>query len=151
LHAISLPQGVFTTEYIIALFCGRLDCSHHATFCDLVGLRVSAHYLVDRQGGVIQFVADKHRAWHTGNSSWQGREQCNDYSIGIEIVGDERSPFTLPQYRTAAQLSHHLMMQHSNITANRIVGHADISPSRKWDPGQQWNWSRFRQCLDNLQ
>ncbi|MDQ6979497.1 MAG: 1,6-anhydro-N-acetylmuramyl-L-alanine amidase AmpD [Mariprofundaceae bacterium] len=148
LHAISLPAGCFSTASIIALFCGDLLHTEDPSLSALRGLRVSAHYMIDRQGRMIQFVADHRRAWHAGLSVWQGAERCNDFSIGIEIIGDERSPFTVQQYHSAARLSRQLLDRHPMITAERIVGHADVAPGRKWDPGKQWNWSRFHQILD---
>jgi len=149
LHAISLPAGCFSTASIMALFYGELLDSTEPQFTDLRGLRVSAHYVIDRQGHIIQCVADHSRAWHAGQSSWQGRERCNDFSIGIEIIGDERSPFTLPQYRSTAQLSSELLQRHPMMNRKRIVGHCDVAPGRKWDPGKQWNWSRFHHMLDD--
>jgi len=149
LHAISLPAGCFSTASIIALFCGGLLETVDPIFSDLRGLRVSCHYIIDRQGRVIQCVADHRRAWHAGQSSWLGRERCNDFSIGVEIIGDEHSPFTLPQYHSAARLSSQLLHRHPMINRERIVGHIDVAPGRKWDPGKQWNWSRFHQILDD--
>jgi len=151
LHAISLPDGMFSSAYITALFMGELTGDEHPSFVHLKGVRVSAHYLVDRQGHIVQFVADQDRAWHAGVSLWQGRTRCNDYSIGIEIIGDEYSPFTAGQYQATTDLCHHLIGLHPSITMARIVGHADIAPYRKWDPGKQWHWRRFRHYLNRKQ
>ena len=150
LHAISLPPGQFDTEAIDDLFLGRLDCAAHPDFSELAGLKVSAHFLVDRQGGVTQFVPCGQRAWHAGESSWQGRGNCNDYAIGIEIVGDEEQPFTDVQYRETARLCRVLMQRYPDIEQSRIVGHAEVAPGRKWDPGRQWDWVRFRRSLAHI-
>ncbi|ATX82845.1 AmpD protein [Mariprofundus ferrinatatus] len=150
LHAVSLPAGKFEPEPVEQLFMGTLDCSSHPSFGDLEGLRVSAHFVVDRKGRVTQFVPCAHRAWHAGVSSWQGREGCNDFSIGIEIIGDEEQPFTQVQYREAARLCRVLMRRYPAIGRDRIVGHSDIAPGRKWDPGRQWQWSRFERSLARI-
>jgi len=150
LHAISLPPGQFETEAIDDLFLGRLDGNAHPSFSELADLRVSAHFLIDRRGGATQFVPCGRRAWHAGQSCWQGRENCNDYAVGIEIVGDEAQPFTAAQYREAARLCRALMQRYPAIRRERIVGHADVSPGRKWDPGRQWDWARFRRSLARI-
>ncbi|MDQ6970939.1 MAG: 1,6-anhydro-N-acetylmuramyl-L-alanine amidase AmpD [Mariprofundus sp.] len=150
LHAISLPAGEFDMQYIEALFLGALDCHAHPSFEDLSGLQVSAHFVVDRQGIISQFVATEHRAWHAGLSSWQGREACNDYAIGIEMIGDEQRPFTAAQYRETARLCRRLMQRYPAISTERIVGHKDIAPDRKWDPGIQWDWQHFHRSLERI-
>ena len=151
LHAISLPAGEFTSQYIDALFTGCLDCSTHPSFSSLDGLQVSAHFVIDRQGATTQFVDCERRAWHAGESIWQGRAACNDYAIGIEMIGDEVSPFSTAQYRACASLCHTLMQRYPLITSERIVGHQDIAPGRKWDPGKQWDWQHFRRSLAHIQ
>lgn len=148
LHAISLPSGVFSTPHIIKLFMGEIQASDHPSFVGLTGLQVSTHFLIDRQGRVIQFVPTQRRAWHAGKSSWQEQEKCNDYSIGIEMIGDESSPFTLAQYRMAASLCQNIIAVYPKITHENIVGHQDIAPGRKWDPGRQWHWARFNKYLN---
>ena len=150
LHAISLPPGQYDSEAIDDLFLGRLDCAAHPDFSELAGLRVSAHFLIDRRGGMTQYVSCGQRAWHAGQSIWQGRQNCNDFSVGIEIVGDEEEPFTAAQYRETARLCRALMRRFPAIERDRIVGHADIAPGRKWDPGRQWDWSRFRRSLARI-
>ncbi len=150
LHAISLPAGQFETGYIDDLFTGCLDCSAHADFESLQGLRVSAHFVVDRKGSITQFVACDKRAWHAGQSEWQGRRGCNDYAIGIEMIGDEAQPFTTAQYRETARLCKTLMQRFPTISSERIVGHQDIAPGRKWDPGKQWDWHHFRRSLAHI-
>jgi len=151
LHAISLPDGTFESRYIDDLFMGSLDCSAHAGFDSLHGLQVSAHFVVDRIGDITQFVACDKRAWHAGVSEWQGRNGCNDYAIGIEMIGDELTPFTDAQYRETARLCRLLMQRYPAITDDRIVGHQDIAPGRKWDPGRQWDWQHFRRSLAHIQ
>ncbi|MDX8392686.1 MAG: 1,6-anhydro-N-acetylmuramyl-L-alanine amidase AmpD [Mariprofundaceae bacterium] len=151
LHAISLPPGEFAMPHIEALFCGDLDVTAHPSFGDLAGLCVAAHFVLDRKGKISQFVPVARRAWHAGVSSWQGVERCNDYSIGIEMIGDENTPFTRAQYRETARLCRALMMRFPNINRQRIVGHSDIAPGRKWDPGVQWDWAHFHRSLAQIQ
>jgi len=150
LHAISLPSGQFESQYIDDLFMGRLDCAAHPTFDSLEGLKVSAHFVVDRAGATTQFVACDRRAWHAGLSEWQGRSGCNDYAIGIEMIGDEATPFAAAQYREAARLCKTLMQRYPAIRTERIVGHQDIAPGRKWDPGKQWDCQHFRRSLAHI-
>ena len=146
LHAISLPDGEFDSNFIHDFFQGKLDCTAHPSFDDLTDVRVSAHFVIDRKGKITQFVATDNRAWHAGISSWLGRENCNDFSIGIEMIDDQRQPFTQKQYTETARLCKTLM-QHYPITRERIVGHQDIAPGREWDPGKQWNWQKFHRSL----
>lgn len=150
LHAISLPPGEFGMRHVESLFSGTLDTSKHDSFDALQGLRVSAHFVVDRAGKVTQFVPLDRRAWHAGESVWQGKANCNDYSVGIEMLGDERTLFTPAQYREAARLCRVLMERFPGITVERIVGHQDVAPKRKWDPGVQWDWARFRRSLTHI-
>jgi AmpD protein len=151
LHAISLPAGEFSSVYIDDLFLGRLDWNAHPSFADLKGLRVSAHFVINREGKITQFVACDRRAWHAGESEWRGRSGCNDFAIGIEIIGDEQQAFTAAQYRESARLCRVLMSQYPAISPGGIVGHQDIAPDRKWDPGRQWDWQRFRRSLAHIQ
>jgi len=150
LHAISLPPGQFDPQYVFDFFCGTLECSRHPSLSDLEGVRVSAHFVVDRKGRITQFVPLLKRAWHAGESTWQGRDNCNDYSIGIEMIGDEEQPFTAAQYRETARLCRALMQRFPSISPDRIVGHRDVAPMRKWDPGKQWEWSRFNRSLHRM-
>jgi len=150
LHAISLPDGEFGLQYIEDLFMGRLDCAARPEFSGLQGLAVSAHFVVDRSGVITQFVACEQRAWHAGISLWQGRSHCNDFAIGIEMVGDERQPFTTAQYRETARLCRQLMQRYPAIGRDHIVGHQDIAPGRKWDPGRQWDWHHFNRSLAHI-
>ncbi len=150
LHAISLPAGKFESDYIEDLFMGCLDHHAHPSFADLEGLQVSAHFLVDRSGDITQFVATDDRAWHAGISAWQGREGCNDFAIGIEMIGDEEQTFTDSQYRETARLCRVLMHRYPAISTESIVGHEDIAPGRKWDPGKQWDWQHFHRSLSHI-
>lgn len=150
LHAISLPDGAFASQHIKDFFLGKLDTSAHPSFKDLKGVRVSAHFVVARDGNITQFVPTEKRAWHAGKSSWKNREGCNDYSIGIEIIGDERQPFTRKQYTETARLCRTLIAQYPIIDKTRIVGHQDIAPTRKWDPGKQWDWSHFHRSFAHI-
>ncbi|MDX8394005.1 MAG: 1,6-anhydro-N-acetylmuramyl-L-alanine amidase AmpD [Mariprofundales bacterium] len=148
LHAISLPAGRLDNyNYVIDLFYGTLDCNAHPSFSSLEGLRVSAHYLINRQGFRHCLVPLKQRAWHAGLSEWQGKKRCNDYSIGIEMIGDNNTPFTQQQYKSLAVLCHELINEFPLITPERIVAHSDIAPNRKWDPGIYWDWQRFYKLL----
>jgi AmpD protein len=150
LHAISLPDGEFSMQHISDFFLGKLDISAHPSFKDLQGVCVSAHFVVDRDGHISQFVPIEQRAWHAGESEWLGREICNDYSIGIEMIGDERKPFTRQQYTETARLCRSLIAQYPAINKSRIVGHQDIAPSRKWDPGKQFDWQHFRRSFAHI-
>lgn len=141
IHSISLPPGKFGGPHIAALFTNTLDCSIHPYFEGLGGLRVSAHFLIRRHGGLIQFVPCLKRAWHAGVSSWRGRERCNDFSVGIELEGTDNRSFTASQYRTLERLVHALM---SAYPIRAAVGHCDIAPGRKTDPGPNFDWSRLR-------
>lgn len=143
IHNISLPEGSFGNGYVEQLFSNCLDCHCHPSFADLQGLEVSAHLFIDRQGDVCQFVPFNMRAWHAGQSCFQGREQCNDYSIGIELEGTDDSPYTDQQYQQLVAVTQSLMQQFPAITKNRIVGHSDIAPDRKTDPGPLFEWDYY--------
>jgi len=140
IHAISLPPGCFGSDDIVALFTNRLDPDRHPYFRDIAKLRVSAHFLVRRDGGVIQFVSCNARAWHAGMSSWRGRERCNDFSIGIELEGCDDMPFESAQYDCLSTLVETLV-RHYPIAG--LTGHSDIAPGRKTDPGPHFDWSRL--------
>lgn len=147
LHNISLPPGQFGGGHVEALFCNTLDCGAHAYFAALRDLKVSAHFFIDRTGGVTQFVDTEQRAWHAGQSCWQGRENCNDFSIGIELEGTDVLPYEDVQYEALCKLTRDIMQRYAAITPNRIVGHSDIAPGRKTDPGASFDWQRFRLML----
>jgi AmpD protein len=141
IHAISLPPGEFGGPGILDLFTNCLDADAHLYFREIHTLRVAAHFLIRRDGELIQFVACSRRAWHAGVSAWRGRERCNDFSIGIELEGCDELPFEAPQYETLDRLLAELR-QHYPIEA--VVGHCDIAPGRKTDPGPCFDWSRVR-------
>lgn len=144
IHAISLPPGQFGGNAVIDLFTNQLDTAAHPYFARLAGVRVSAHFLVRRDGALIQFVSCHARAWHAGVSCWQGRERCNDFSLGIELEGDDFTPFDDAQYATLGALIERLRQGFPLVD---IVGHADIAAGRKTDPGPYFDWSRIRQGM----
>ncbi|MBF2760130.1 MAG: 1,6-anhydro-N-acetylmuramyl-L-alanine amidase AmpD [Ectothiorhodospiraceae bacterium AqS1] len=146
-HGISLPPGEFGGPWIESFFCNRLDAAEHEFFSTISDLRVSAHLLVRRAGDAVQFVALSRRAWHAGESCWQGRRKCNDFSIGIELEGSDFVPYTPAQYDTLALLCRLSIHRWPAISAERIVGHSDIAPGRKTDPGPAFEWDRLRARL----
>jgi len=143
-HAISLPPGEFGGPGIIDLFTGCIDPGAHPYYRTLAGLRASAHFLIRRDGGLIQFVACTDRAWHAGISNWRGRERCNDFSIGVELEGSDDLPFEDPQYATLVRLTRRLRRR---FPLADIAGHSDIAPGRKSDPGPHFDWARYRSAL----
>lgn len=147
IHNISLPAGKFDGNYISDLFLGKLDCDAHASFNDLRGIEVSAHCLIRRNGDVIQYVSFEDKAWHAGMSSFRQRERCNDYSIGIELEGTDDIPYTAEQYKQLIALTLCLQNNFPAIIIGNIVGHCDIAPVRKTDPGPVFDWQYLRQCL----
>ena len=148
-HCISLPPGHFGGRDIDALFCNRLDCAADPFYAGLEGLRVSAHFLIDRAGALTQFVSCLDRAWHAGASSWGGRSDCNDFSIGVELEGTDRTPYQAVQYDRLAALTRDLRRAYPALAAGAVVGHSDIAPGRKTDPGPAFAWSRLRAALRN--
>ncbi|HEU5175968.1 MAG TPA: 1,6-anhydro-N-acetylmuramyl-L-alanine amidase AmpD [Burkholderiales bacterium] len=144
LHSISLPPGEYGGESIERLFTNCLDPAAHPYFREICGLKVSAHFLVRRDGGVIQFVPVERRAWHAGVSAWRGRERCNDFSIGIELEGSEEAPFEAAQYRALISLLKQLQQQHP---LRDIAAHSEIAPGRKTDPGAHFDWARLLAAL----
>ncbi len=143
IHYISLPPEEFGGGYIDAFFQGKLDPRLHPYFEEIKDLRVSAHCLIDRKGEITQYVSFDDRAWHAGFSCFQGREKCNDFAIGIELEGSNNQPFTEQQYATLQKLTQNLMQRYPQISKDRIVGHSDISPGRKIDPGQYFDWKKY--------
>lgn len=141
IHFISLPDGRFSGDAIEQLFTNRLDARMHPSFEALCGLRVSAHFLVRRRGELLQFVDVDARAWHAGQSRFLDRERCNDFSIGIELEGDERHDFTAAQYRRLGFLIGVLRQRHP---LRWLAGHSDIAPGRKTDPGPRFDWARVQ-------
>ncbi len=144
LHSISLPPGDFSGDAIIGLFTNTLDFSAHPYYETLCDLKVSAHFLIRRGGELIQFVPCAKRAWHAGVSSWRGRERCNDFSVGVELEGTEDQVFTEQQYLRLAELAAAL---HYRYPITDIVGHADVAPGRKTDPGPSFDWGHYRVLL----
>lgn len=151
IHNISLPAGQFATPYVDDLFMGCIDCNAEPSFADLRGLRVSAHCFIKRTGEVIQYVPFLKRAWHAGLSSFEGRSQCNDFSIGIELEGTDITPYTQAQYNALHSITRLLIKTYPAITPARIVGHCDIAPGRKTDPGESFDWQYFLAALKSVE
>ena len=144
IHNISLPPGEFGGDWIDDLFMGTLDPEAHPFFKEIEGLRVSSHFLIRRDGSLIQYVPADKRAWHAGASSWKGRERCNDFSIGVELEGADDVPFAEPQYETLIRLTRQLQMRYGKLD---LAGHSDIAPGRKTDPGPWFEWERYKAAL----
>lgn len=145
IHNISLPPGQFGGPFIANLFTNSLDYDCHPYFDQLRPLRVSAHFLIRRDGAVIQFVSVNDRAWHAGISSFDGKERCNDFSIGIELEGTDADPFADIQYETLTALTRALQVRYP---LTNVVGHEHIAPGRKTDPGPCFDWTRYQQALN---
>lgn len=143
IHSISLPPGEFGGQAIPDFFMGQLKIADHPYFAEIQSLRVSAHLLIRRTGEIIQFVPFHRRAWHAGESNFQGRARCNDYSIGIELEGVDTLPYEAVQYQQLAAVTHLLMQAYPGLTRERMVGHSDIAPGRKTDPGEAFHWHHF--------
>lgn len=152
LHSISLPPGHFGGPYIEQLFTNRLDPQAHPYFVAIAHLRVSAHLLIRRDGECVQFVPFHCRAWHAGRSRWsdgeQERRELNDFSIGIELEGDEITPYREAQYRALVSVTGDLLAHYPALTTARITSHAHIAPLRKTDPGASFDWHYFQHCLE---
>jgi len=149
LHNISLPPGEFGGPYIEQLFCNCLDGGAHPYFAGICELQVSAHLLLRRDGEVVQFVPFARRAWHAGESSFRGRSRCNDYSIGIELEGDDHTPYSDAQYAHLTGIIHALQQRYPRLTTRHIAGHCDIAPGRKEDPGPAFDWLRLYDALSD--
>jgi len=143
-HCISLPRGHYGGAEIIDLFSNRLDVTQHPSFADLKGVEVSSHFLIRRDGELLQFVSCLDRAWHAGVSRWRGRERCNDFSIGVELEGVDDAEFTAEQYAVLKDLQHALQARYP---LRAIAAHSDIAPGRKTDPGSGFDWSHANQGL----
>jgi AmpD protein len=143
-HCISLPPGKFGGDAIERLFTNRLDPAAHPFFREIAGLRVSSHFLIRRDGELLQFVPVARRAWHAGVSSWRGRGRCNDFSVGVELEGTEDASFTRAQYSRLSVLTRHLQ---STLPLRDIAAHSDIAPGRKTDPGARFDWPRLLAAL----
>ncbi len=147
IHGISLPPGRFGGPWIDALFTNTLDPAADPYFQTISQLRVSAHVCIRRNGQATQYVAFDQRAWHAGVSTFSGRDRCNDFSIGIELEGADSTPYTERQYAQLVRVSTVLLRTYPRITPDRVVGHSDIAPGRKTDPGPAFDWPRFRAGL----
>lgn len=148
IHSISLPPGQYGGDAIDRLFLNRLDCAAHPYFESLRGLQVSAHFLVRRDGDMVQYVSCDDRAWHAGRSSWRGRDNCNDWSVGIELEGLEGECFEPVQYRQLARLLRALA---GRYVLDEAVGHEHVAPGRKADPGPGFDWTLLRKVLRRRQ
>lgn len=146
IHYISLPPDQFSGDAVIQFFTNRLDFDSHPAYESLKGIKVSAHFFIRRDGTVIQFVPCGKRAWHAGVSNWQGRERCNDFSVGIELEGNGTVPFTDTQYAALIELTQCLR---AHYPIEHIAGHSDIAPERKTDPGPCFDWQRYLSRLNN--
>lgn len=142
-HNISLPPGEFGGGWIERFFANELDPDAHPYFADIATLQVSAHLLIERTGQIKQFVNLNRRAWHAGQSCFEGREQCNDFSIGIELEGTDDTAYTDAQYASLVGVTRSIMAAYPDIKSDRICGHSDIAPGRKTDPGAAFDWPRF--------
>ncbi len=147
IHNISLPPGEFGGPWIDDLFLNRLDPEAHPYFADIAERQLSSHLLIRRDGELLQYVSLQRRAWHAGASCFEGRECCNDFSIGIELEGDDTTPYTDDQYTALAKTTNEIIRLFPAITPDRITGHSDIAPGRKTDPGPAFDWRRYRKLL----
>lgn len=147
IHNISLPPGRFGGGFVDALFQGRLDPGAHPYFRDIAALRVSAHLCIFRDGSATQYVPFDRRAWHAGVSNWQGRERCNDFSIGIELEGSDDVPFESAQYARLVVVLRALFSRYPRLGSRKMAGHSDIAPGRKTDPGPHFDWSHLHALL----
>lgn len=144
IHNISLPPGEYGHNYVKDFFSNQIDVSKHPYFKTIASLKVSSHLFIRRSGEIWQFVPFHKRAWHAGVSEFQGKPRCNDYSIGIELEGTDTSPYSEEQYCQLAKISVCLLEHYKEITLERIVGHSDIAPIRKTDPGKSFNWQHYK-------
>jgi len=147
IHNISLPPGQFGTGKVQQFFQNRLPADEHPYFAGIAQLTVSAHFLIERDGTVTQFVSCNARAWHAGVSSFAGRGNCNDFSVGIELEGTDELPFSDAQYQALIGLTRQLLDAYPQLSVERICGHSDIAPGRKTDPGPCFDWARLRAAL----
>ncbi len=148
IHSIELPPQAWGSSVIHDLFCNTLDPKRYPFFEQEAKLEVSAHLLIDRQGTITQFVPFHRRAWHAGISNFQGKENCNNFSIGVELESGAGIPFEPVQYETLIDLIRVLQSAYPEITPSRIVGHADIAPGRKQDPGPLFDWNYVRYYME---
>jgi len=148
IHGISLPPGGFGGPYIDQLFTNELNVNDHPYFAEIIDLKVSAHILINRPGEITQYVPFSKRAWHSGESVFQGRPCCNDYSIGVELEGDDEQAYTQEQYQTLIELTRLIKLHWPVITNVHIVGHCHVAPDRKTDPGPVFDWDYFFELLN---
>ena len=148
IHAISLPPRRYGGDFIEQFFTNRLDTDAHPYFAELRDLKVSTHFLIKRDGELLQFVPTHKRAWHAGASSFRGRDNVNDFSLGIELEGCDEEPFESAQYNRLSNLARFLMACYPAIQPQHIVGHFEIAPGRKTDPGPCFDWKRFRTSIN---
>ena len=141
IHNISLPPNEYGRNGVIELFTNKLNPDEHPYYAEIAHLKVSSHFFIRRDGELIQFASCNERAWHAGASNWQGRERCNDFSIGIELEGSDFEPFEPPQYETLQSL---IATIKARYPIQAITGHSDIAPGRKTDPGPYFDWSRIK-------
>jgi AmpD protein len=146
-HGISLPPGEYGGGHIQEFFCNNLDAGVHSYFESICEMTVSAHCLIERDGNLVQFVSFLDRAWHAGESEWRGEAVCNDFSVGIELEGCDDQPYTEPQYLGLAALVSALRAKYPEIRRDAIVGHSDIAPGRKTDPGLAFDWAMLERLL----
>jgi AmpD protein len=144
IHGISLPPGSFGGPYIDQLFANQLNANEHDYFQHIAPLKVSSHLLIQRDGALTQYVAFDQRAWHAGQSQFNGRDNCNDFSIGIELEGTDEVAYTEAQYRSLLNVLPHLQQVYPLTRQQPVVGHCDIAPGRKTDPGDAFDWQRLR-------
>ncbi|MEZ5568162.1 MAG: 1,6-anhydro-N-acetylmuramyl-L-alanine amidase AmpD [Halioglobus sp.] len=147
IHNISLPPGCYEGDCVERFFSNRLDWDEHPYFAEIRGVQVSAHLLVRRDGELVQFVDFGERAWHAGVSHYSGRDNCNDFSIGIELEGTDEEPYTDAQYAALVAVTRLLLAFYPGLSASHIAGHSDIAPGRKSDPGPAFDWHRYRAAL----
>ncbi|MDQ2078299.1 1,6-anhydro-N-acetylmuramyl-L-alanine amidase AmpD [Marinimicrobium sp. ABcell2] len=147
IHNISLPPGQFGTGCVQQFFCNQLDSQQDPYFATIADLRVSSHLFIERDGGLTQFVSLSDRAWHAGASSFESVTNCNDYSIGIELEGCDDIAYTEAQYQRLAGVTALLLSRFPALSEQRVVGHQDIAPGRKTDPGEAFDWLYFRSLL----
>jgi AmpD protein len=146
-HGISLPPGEYGGPWIERLFTNTLPADVHPFFAEIAGLRASAHLVVTRDGAVTQYVSFTERAWHAGKSNFQGREACNDFSVGVELEGTDTQPYEAVQYARLAEVVAALCAAYPRLSADRLVGHSDIAPGRKTDPGPAFDWASARRLI----
>lgn len=147
LHNISLPPGEFGNENVEKLFTNQLDPEEHPYFKEIYELKVSSHLFIDREGLIVQFVPFDLAAWHAGVSNFKGRDNCNQFSIGIELEGTDNAKYTKEQYDSLVRVTKILMSKFPEIKKENIVGHSDIAPERKTDPGESFDWNFFLSAL----